>query len=131
MFTESSISLSQYWRQWESRYTIHARRNLPDKEFRYLRTVIVTAAVYWDLKWKQKNNTFLDLPAPGRCQTLYIIFSILQSLVFLINSRHPLFSDTHSTLVLTNVLWYLFSRSYEVILPSSFNIVLSHLSILY
>ena len=24
-------------------------RNLPDKEFRYLRTVIVTAAVYWGL----------------------------------------------------------------------------------
>ncbi len=33
-------------RQWPSRYTIHAGRNLPDKEFRYLRTVIVTAAVY-------------------------------------------------------------------------------------
>ncbi len=29
-----------------SRYTIRAGRNLPDKEFRYLRTVIVTAAVY-------------------------------------------------------------------------------------
>ena len=29
------------------RYTIRAGRNLPDKEFRYLRTVIVTAAVYW------------------------------------------------------------------------------------
>ena len=28
------------------RYTIRAGRNLPDKEFRYLRTVIVTAAVY-------------------------------------------------------------------------------------
>ena len=27
--------------------TIRAGRNLPDKEFRYLRTVIVTAAVYW------------------------------------------------------------------------------------
>ena len=27
-------------------YTIRAGRNLPDKEFRYLRTVIVTAAVY-------------------------------------------------------------------------------------
>ena len=26
---------------------IRAGRNLPDKEFRYLRTVIVTAAVYW------------------------------------------------------------------------------------
>ena len=29
-------------------YAFHAGRNLPDKEFRYLRTVIVTAAVYWD-----------------------------------------------------------------------------------
>src|SRR3546814_5431015 len=36
-----------YWRQWGSRYAIRAGRNLPDKEFRYLRTVIVTAAVYW------------------------------------------------------------------------------------
>ncbi len=26
---------------------LRAGRNLPDKEFRYLRTVIVTAAVYW------------------------------------------------------------------------------------
>ena len=31
----------------QNRYTIRAGRNLPDKEFRYLRTVIVTAAVYW------------------------------------------------------------------------------------
>ena len=28
-------------------YAFRAGRNLPDKEFRYLRTVIVTAAVYW------------------------------------------------------------------------------------
>ena len=28
------------------RYAIRAGQNLPDKEFRYLRTVIVTAAVY-------------------------------------------------------------------------------------
>ena len=33
-------------RQRGSRYAIRAGRNLPDKEFRYLRTVIVTAAVY-------------------------------------------------------------------------------------
>ena len=33
-------------RQCPDRYTIRAGRNLPDKEFRYLRTVIVTAAVY-------------------------------------------------------------------------------------
>ena len=33
-------------RHCQDRYTIRAGRNLPDKEFRYLRTVIVTAAVY-------------------------------------------------------------------------------------
>ena len=45
--TAISISLSLGWRQWGHHYTIRAGRNLPDKEFRYLRTVIVTAAVYW------------------------------------------------------------------------------------
>ena len=41
IFTATSI------RQCGDRYAIRAGRNLPDKEFRYLRTVIVTAAVYW------------------------------------------------------------------------------------
>ena len=45
IFTPNSISLSPWLRQWGSRYAIRAGRNLPDKEFRYLRTVIVTAAV--------------------------------------------------------------------------------------
>ena len=44
--TGNSISLSPCSRQRGSRYAIRAGRNLPDKEFRYLRTVIVTAAVY-------------------------------------------------------------------------------------
>ncbi len=44
--TGISISLSPHLRQRGSRYAIRAGRNLPDKEFRYLRTVIVTAAVY-------------------------------------------------------------------------------------
>ena len=47
VFTGISISPSLSLRQCPSRYTIRAGRNLPDKEFRYLRTVIVTAAVYW------------------------------------------------------------------------------------
>jgi hypothetical protein len=47
IFTESAVSLSPWSRQWGDRYAIRAGRNLPDKEFRYLRTVIVTAAVYW------------------------------------------------------------------------------------
>ena len=46
IFTASTISPSSWLRQRPDRYTIRAGRNLPDKEFRYLRTVIVTAAVY-------------------------------------------------------------------------------------
>jgi hypothetical protein len=46
IFTPNSISRSLGWRQCGCRYAIRAGRNLPDKEFRYLRTVIVTAAVY-------------------------------------------------------------------------------------
>ena len=46
ILTETAISPSTWSRQCPSRYAIRAGRNLPDKEFRYLRTVIVTAAVY-------------------------------------------------------------------------------------
>jgi hypothetical protein len=46
IFTGIRISPGCLLRQRSSRYTIRAGRNLPDKEFRYLRTVIVTAAVY-------------------------------------------------------------------------------------
>src|SRR5258708_19999203 len=47
IFTGASDSLSPLWSQRPDRYAIRAGRNLPAKEFRYLRTVIVTAAVYW------------------------------------------------------------------------------------
>ena len=47
IFTGTTISPSPSLRQRPNRYAIRAGRNLPDKEFRYLRTVIVTAAVYW------------------------------------------------------------------------------------
>ena len=46
ILTDTAISPSLRRRQCPSRYAIRAGRNLPDKEFRYLRTVIVTAAVY-------------------------------------------------------------------------------------
>ena len=45
IFTATTISPSSRPRQCPDRYTVRAGRNLPDKEFRYLRTVIVTAAV--------------------------------------------------------------------------------------
>jgi hypothetical protein len=47
IFTAATVSPSPSLRQCPDRCTIRAGRNLPDKEFRYLRTVIVTAAVYW------------------------------------------------------------------------------------
>ena len=46
IFTHTSISPGPLLRQCPNRYSIRAGRNLPDKEFRYLRTVIVTAAVH-------------------------------------------------------------------------------------
>ena len=52
IFTSSSISPGVLLRQCPNRYAFRAGRNLPDKEFRYLRTVIVTAAVYWGLNSK-------------------------------------------------------------------------------
>ena len=46
IFTGTSISPDALSRQRPNHYAFRAGRNLPDKEFRYLRTVIVTAAVY-------------------------------------------------------------------------------------
>ena len=46
IFTGTTISPGGLLRQCPDHYAIRAGRNLPDKEFRYLRTVIVTAAVY-------------------------------------------------------------------------------------
>ena len=47
IFTKAPSSPGSMSRQSTDRYSIRAGRNLPDKEFRYLRTVIVTAAVHW------------------------------------------------------------------------------------
>ena len=46
IFTGTTISPGELLRQCPNHYAIRAGRNLPDKEFRYLRTVIVTAAVH-------------------------------------------------------------------------------------
>jgi hypothetical protein len=76
-------------RQRGSRYAIRAGRNLPDKEFRYLRTVIVTAAVYWGFgstllssDESQEMTSPLNLPAPGRRQTLYVVLRLSRVLCF-------------------------------------------------
>ena len=59
IFTYTTISPDPLLRQCPNRCTFRAGRNLPDKEFRYLRTVIVTAAVYWGLSSKLRTFSLL------------------------------------------------------------------------
>ena len=56
IFTGIKISPSLWLRQRPDRYTFRAGQNLPDKEFRYLRTVIVTAAVHWGFNSNLRNR---------------------------------------------------------------------------
>src|SRR5438552_5422004 len=75
IFTTTATSPSRSWRQCSSRYAIHAGRNLPDKEFRYLRTVIVTAAVYRSFGRELHPyglTPSLKFPASGRRQSVYL-----------------------------------------------------------
>ena len=60
IFTGISISPGALSRQCSDHYAFRAGRNLPDKEFRYLRTVIVTAAVYWGLSSKLRVSPDLS-----------------------------------------------------------------------
>jgi hypothetical protein len=80
-----SISPSLSLRQRPDRYAFRAGRNLLDNEFRYLRTVIVTAAVHRgfgrQLLCKQITN-FLHLPALGRRQPPYIVLRLCGDLCF-------------------------------------------------
>ena len=91
IFTGTTISPGGQLRQCPDRYTIRAGRNLPDKEFRYLRTVIVTAAVYRGfvsklllpkLLYSDSITSPLNLPAPGRCQSIYRGFRLRIDLCF-------------------------------------------------
>ena len=85
IFTGTTISPSPSLRQRPNRYAFRAGRNLPDKEFRYLRTVIVTAAVYWGFGSGLRSLPLtlpLNLPAPGRRQPLYVSFRFGRDLCF-------------------------------------------------
>ena len=77
LFTATPISPSPWRRQHPCRYAIHAGRNLPDKEFRYLRTVIVTAALHRGFGYELRTEVLtlpLNLPAAGKRRTVYVGF---------------------------------------------------------
>ena len=85
IFTGTSISPGALPRQRPNHYAFRAGRNLPDKEFRYLRTVIVTAAVYWGLGSELRGFPLtppLNLPAPGRRQPIYFTLRFRIDLCF-------------------------------------------------
>jgi hypothetical protein len=96
----------------------------------HLRTVIVTAAVYRGFGSSLRSEELtssLNLPAPGRRQTLYVVLSTSQSPVFLVNSRYPHFTATpfRSRSKSVHGSGRTFSRSYGANLPSSLTRVLS------
>ena len=98
ILTETAISPSTWSRQCPSRYAIRAGRNLPDKEFRYLRTVIVTAAVYRGFGSKLRAvsalTSPLNLPAPGRRQCVYgALCGLAHTCVFAKQSLGPIHCD--------------------------------------
>ena len=85
IFTCTTNSLSLSSRQRPTRYAIHAGRNLPDKGLRYLRTVIVTAAVYRGFESRLCScelTSPVNLPALGRRQTLYFLLRVCRALCF-------------------------------------------------
>ena len=63
------------------------RSELTVKEFRYLRMVIVTTAVYWRLSSQLRPTEMeltgpLNVPAPGRRQSVYIALRLRTDLCF-------------------------------------------------
>ena len=85
IFTRNTTSPGLPLRQCSDRYAIRAGRNLPDKEFRYLRTVIVTAAINRGFSSELRSEDLtppVNLPALGRRQSLYVVLRLSRDLCF-------------------------------------------------
>ena len=88
IFTAISISPGLSSRQCSSYYAVRAGRNLPDKEFRYLRTVIVTAAVYRDFSQALSHHRLIFRHRAG--VTPYTsTFMFAECCVFIKQSQPP------------------------------------------
>ena len=94
IFTGTSISPSPLSRQCSSRYSFRAGRNLPDKEFRYLRTVIVTAAVHRGFPSWLRAPLRLTFRHWAGVSPYTSAYALKQRPVFLVNSRLGLGSAT-------------------------------------
>ena len=122
IFTGTSISPSPPSRQCSSRYAFRAGRNLPDKEFRYLRTVIVTAAVHRGFSSGLRTPLPLTFRHWAGISPYTSAFAVAETCVFGKQSLEPASCGplTHVPDELTATLpGHPFSRSYGVNLPSS------------
>ena len=115
IFTGTTISPGGLLRQCPDHYAFHAGQNLPDKEFRYLRTVIVTAAVHWGFN-SMLAHLLLTFQHRAGVSSYTSSFDLAQTCV-LVNSCLGLFSAAHSR---EHPLF----RSYGVNLPSSLTTLL-------
>ena len=117
ILTSTTISPGGLSRQCPTHYAFHAGPNLPDKEFRYLRTVIVTAAVYWGFD-SMLAHLLLTFQHRAGVSPYTSSFDLAQTCVFGKQSLGPFHCGLH-------LCRHPFSLSYGVILPSSLTIVLS------
>jgi hypothetical protein len=122
IFTGTSISPDPSLRQRPDRYAIRAGRNLPDKEFRYLRTVIVTAAVYrgFDSELAPLLLTFRHWAGVSPYMSA---FALARTCVFAKQSPGPFHCGLDRPMQ-ARAARRPFSRSYGANLPSSLTRVL-------
>ncbi len=81
--TASSISLESGG-AYRHHYAIRAGRNLPDKEFRYLRTNVIVTPLTGasDQSFACAGPYHSTFPAPGRRHTVYVHFRVCTVLCF-------------------------------------------------
>ncbi len=97
------------------------RSELPDKEFRYLRTVIVTAAVYrgFDQELAPHHLTFRHRAGVTPYTSTFVF---AQCCVFNKQSQPPILCGPFALRMYSYKLTgHTFSRSYGINLPSSFS----------
>jgi hypothetical protein len=119
IFTDTTISPGMLLRQCPNHYAIRAGQNLPDKEFRYLRTVIVTAAVYWGLSSLLRLRLQIPVTFQHRAgvSPYTSSFDLAETCVFAKQLLGPFLCGSAFT-------EHPFSRTYGVNLPSSLTTLL-------
>jgi hypothetical protein len=119
IFTGTSISPSPLSRQCSSRYSFRAGRNLPDKEFRYLRTVIVTAAVHRGFDSWLRTPLLLTFRHWAGVSPYTSTFVFAETCVFGKQSLEPISCGPLIPVQARKLLGHPFFRRYGVNLPSS------------